>query len=126
MATFVLVHGAFIGGWAWRWVAPELRLAGHEVFTPTLTGHGDRAHLARPETDLDTHIEDVVNLLRYEDLTAVILVGWSYGGMPVAGVADRIPGRMRTVKDGASDWRPSSMPPSQTSLPQRGSGSPPA
>ena len=66
--TFGLVHGACIGGWVWRWVAAELRAAGHEVFTPTLTGHGERVHLARPDIDLDTHIQDVANLLRYQDL----------------------------------------------------------
>jgi pimeloyl-ACP methyl ester carboxylesterase len=89
MAIFVLVHGAFIGGWAWCWVAAELRSAGHVVHAPTLTGHGERIHLASPEIGLDTHIADVVNLLHYEDLTEVILVGWSYGGMPTAGAVDR-------------------------------------
>ena len=94
LATFVLVHGAFVGGWCWRWVAPELRAAGHEVFTPTLTGLGERVHLASPEIGLETHIADVVNVLEYEDLTGVVLVGWSYGGMVVAGVADRVPERI--------------------------------
>lgn len=94
MATFVLVHGAFVGGWCWRWVAPELRAAGHDVYAPTLTGLGDRVHLANQQIDLETHIEDVVNVLRYEDLSDVILVGWSYGGMIVAGVADRTPERI--------------------------------
>jgi pimeloyl-ACP methyl ester carboxylesterase len=97
MATFVLVHGAFMGGWCWRWVAPELRAAGHEVHTPTLTGLGERVHLARPEVDLDTHIEDVAELLHYDDLNGVILVGWSYGGMVVAGVADRAHERVAHV-----------------------------
>jgi pimeloyl-ACP methyl ester carboxylesterase len=94
MATFVLVQGAFVGGWCWRWVTPHLRTAGHEVYTPTLTGLGERAHLASPRVDLDTHIEDVVNVLRYEDLSGVVLVGWSYGGMVVAGAADRDPERV--------------------------------
>lgn len=94
MAIFVLVHGACVGGWCWRWVAPELRAAGHEVYTPTLTGLGERVHLASPEIDLETHIEDVVGMLFYEDLTNIILVGWSYGGMVVAGVADRVSERI--------------------------------
>lgn len=94
MATFVLVHGAVVGGWCWRWVAPELRAAGHEVYTPTLTGLGERVHLASPHVTLDTHIEDVVNLLHFEDLTGVVLVGWSYGGMVVAAAADRAPERI--------------------------------
>ena len=96
MATFVIVHGAWGGGWAWRrTVAPLLREAGHEVFTPTLTGLGERVHLARPETDLDTHIQDVVNLLVWEDLREVVLVGHSYGGMVITGVADRAGERLQ-------------------------------
>ena len=94
MATFVLVHGAVVGGWCWRWVTPHLRAVGHEVYTPTLTGLGERVHLAGPHVNLDTHIEDVVNVLRYEDLTGVVLVGWSYGGMIVAGAAERAPERI--------------------------------
>lgn len=90
MSTFVIVHGAWGGGWSWRPVATALRSAGHEVFTPTLTGLGERAHLARPDVDLTTHIQDVVNVVEYEDLEHVILVGHSYGGMVVTGVADRI------------------------------------
>jgi pimeloyl-ACP methyl ester carboxylesterase len=97
VATFVLVHGAYLGGWCWRWVTPHLRAAGHEVRTPTLTGHGERVHLAGPQVDLETHIEDVVNVLRYEDLTGVVLVGWSYGGMVIAGAADRAPERIAHV-----------------------------
>lgn len=97
MATFVLVQGAFVGGWCWRWVAPELRAAGHDVHAPTLTGLGERVHLASPGVDLDTHIEDVVNVLHYRDLTGVVLVGWSYGGMVVAGAADRAPERIGHV-----------------------------
>jgi len=94
MATFVLVHGAVVGGWCWRWVTPHLRAAGHDVVAPTLTGLGERSHLSGPHITLDTHIEDIANVLRYEDLTGVILVGWSYGGMVVAGVADRLPERV--------------------------------
>jgi pimeloyl-ACP methyl ester carboxylesterase len=97
MATFVLVHGAFVGGWCWRWVTPYLRDSGHDVYAPTLTGHGERVHLASPQVDLDTHIQDVVNVMRYEDLRGVVLVGWSYGGMVVAGAADRAPERIAHV-----------------------------
>ncbi len=94
MATFVLVHGAWHGGWCWRKVTPLLRAAGHEVYTPTLTGLGERVHLASPEIGLSTHIQDVVNVLEYEDLREVVLVGHSYGGMVIAGVADRAAERL--------------------------------
>jgi pimeloyl-ACP methyl ester carboxylesterase len=94
MATFVIVHGAFAGGWYMRPLALRLRAAGHEVFTPTLTGFGERVHLAHPAIDLDTHIQDVVHVLYYEDLWEVILVGKSYGGMVITGVAERIPERL--------------------------------
>lgn len=97
MATFVLIQGAFVGGWCWRWVTPDLRAAGHQVYTPSLTGLGERAHLASPQIDLETHIEDVTEMLYYEDLTDVVLVGWSYGGMIVAGAADRAPDRIGHV-----------------------------
>ncbi|HEV8635162.1 MAG TPA: alpha/beta fold hydrolase, partial [Chloroflexota bacterium] len=73
--TFVLVHGAHAGGWWWRDVRSHLRAAGHEVFTPSLTGHGERAHLADAGVTLETHVQDVVNLLRYEELSGVVLVG---------------------------------------------------
>jgi pimeloyl-ACP methyl ester carboxylesterase len=91
MATFVLVHGAWDGAWAWRPIARELQRASHEVFTPTLTGSGERVHLASPEIDLTTHTLDVSNLLRYEKLEDVILVGYSYGGMVVTAVAEQMP-----------------------------------
>jgi pimeloyl-ACP methyl ester carboxylesterase len=94
MATFVLVHGAFHGGWCWRKVTPLLRAAGHEAHAPTLTGLGERVHLATPEVGLDTHVQDVCNLLEYEDLSGVVLVGHSYGGMVVAGVAEQAPERL--------------------------------
>jgi pimeloyl-ACP methyl ester carboxylesterase len=97
MTAFVLVPGAWLGGWAWRDVTPRLRAAGHEVYTPTLTGLGERRHLARPEVDLDTHIQDVVNVLEYEDLRDVVLVGHSYAGIVVTGVADRAPDRVATL-----------------------------
>lgn len=89
MATFVLVHGGAHGGWCWGRLAPKLRAAGHIVFTPTLTGLGERSHLLNPHVDLDTHITDVVNVLKWEDLTDAIIVGHSYGGMVITGVADR-------------------------------------
>ncbi|HEX2198356.1 MAG TPA: alpha/beta hydrolase family protein [Burkholderiales bacterium] len=94
MATFVLIHGAWHGGWCWKLVAPALRRAGHEVYAPSLTGLGERRHLAGREVDLDTHIEDVVALLEMEALERVILLGHSYGGMVVTGAADRAPGRI--------------------------------
>ena len=94
MATYVLVHGGAHGGWCYRRVAPFLREEGHDVFTPTLTGLGERAHLRTPDTDLDVHITDVVNVLHYEDLRDVILVGHSYGGMVITGTADRAPDRV--------------------------------
>lgn len=90
----MLVHGAWHGGWCWRFVRPLLQRAGHDVFTPSLTGLGERRHLARPAIDLDTHIADVVTLLEMEDLRDVVLVGHSYGGMVVTGAADRAPGRI--------------------------------
>ena len=89
MATYVLVHGGGHGGWCYRKVARRLRAAGHEVHAPTLTGLGERSHLLSPDVDLDLHITDVVNVLEYEDLRDVILVGHSYGGMVITGVADR-------------------------------------
>ncbi len=96
-ATFVLVHGAWHGGWGWKKVAERLRAIGHDVFTPTLTGLGERAHLLAPDIDLTTHIEDVLGVLEYEDLVNVVLVGHSYGGMVIAGVADRAPSRIATL-----------------------------
>ena len=94
MATFVLIHGAWHGGWCWRAVSRGLREAGHEVYAPSLTGLGERKHLASREIDLQTHIQDVVGLLEMEDLQQVILVGHSYGGMVVTGAADRMAGRI--------------------------------
>ncbi len=92
--TFVLVHGGGHGGWCWQPVARRLCAAGHEVHTPTLTGLGERRHLLSSETGLDTHIEDVTQLLFHEDLRSVVLVGHSYGGMVITGVADRSPERI--------------------------------
>ncbi len=95
MATFVLVHGGWGGGWEWRPVADLLGESGHLVYRPTLTGLGERRHLARPDTDLDSHVDDILGVLETEDLTDVVLVGQSYGGAVVTGVADRAPGRIR-------------------------------
>src|SRR3954453_21148411 len=94
MATFVLVHGAWHGGWCWRRVAPLLRVAGHAVYTPTLTGLGERAHLLTREVGLETHIRDTVNVLECEELNDVILVGHSYGGIVITGTAERAPERV--------------------------------
>ena len=94
MSTFVLVHGAWHGSWCWKRVRGALQALGHEVFTPTLTGVADRAHLLSPQIDLETHITDVVNLIRWEELSDVVLCGHSYGGCVISGVADRIPDRI--------------------------------
>ena len=94
VAAIVIVHGAFGGGWEWREVAALLRARGHDVYTPTLTGFGERVHLATAETSLETHIQDITNLLRYEDLYRVTLACQSYGGMIATGVADRVPERL--------------------------------
>jgi pimeloyl-ACP methyl ester carboxylesterase len=89
MATYVLVHGGAHGGWCYQRVAKILRVEGHDVYTPTLTGLGERAHLVSADVDLDLHIRDITAVLHYEDLRDVILVGHSYGGMVITGVADR-------------------------------------
>lgn len=94
MATFVLCHGAWAGGWQWRTVPDLLRVKGHRVFTPTLTGLGERVHLAHPDVDLNTYITDVVNVILFEELHDVILVGYSYSGVVITGVADGIPDRI--------------------------------
>jgi pimeloyl-ACP methyl ester carboxylesterase len=97
MATYVLVHGAWHGGWCWKRVRKALQAAGHEVFTPTLTGVGERSHLNSADVNLSTHIADVVNLIEWEELSEVILCGHSYGGCVISGVADRIPDRIRAM-----------------------------
>jgi pimeloyl-ACP methyl ester carboxylesterase len=89
MARYVLVHGGGHGGWCYQPVARIMRAQGHEVYTPTLTGLGEREHLLSSSVDLETHITDVAKLLQFEDLEDVILVGHSYGGMVISGVADR-------------------------------------
>ena len=93
--TFVLVHGATGGSWDWRMMDSLLTPRGHRVVRPALTGLGERVHLASPTIGLATHIDDVVNAILWENLHDVILVGHSYGGMVIAGVADRIPQRIR-------------------------------
>jgi pimeloyl-ACP methyl ester carboxylesterase len=97
MATFVIAHGAWSSGFAWKKLRPLLREAGHEIHTPSYTGLGERSHLATPDVSLETHIQDVVNVLFYEDLHDVILVGHSYGGMVATGVADRASDRIKKV-----------------------------
>ena len=94
MATFVLVHGAWHGGWCWRHVADLLRSRGDAVTTPTLTGLGERVHLLSASVDLETHITDLVQHLEFEDLRDVVLVGHSFGGCPITGAADRVPERI--------------------------------
>ncbi len=95
MATFILVHGGWSGAHGFRKVRPLLRAAGHEVFTPSLTGIGERVHLTGPLVNLTTHIHDVVNVVLYEDLTEITLVGFSYGGFVVTGTLDHITDRVR-------------------------------
>jgi len=110
--TFVLVHGATAGGWEWKRTGEHLLADGHTVYRATLTGLGERMHLNGPHIDLETHINDVVNLILFEDLHDVVLTGHSYGGMVVTGVMDRVPDRIRHVvfldaavpDDGMSLW----------------------
>src|SRR5262245_23866565 len=95
MTTFVLVHGAWSGAHTFHLVRPLLRGAGHEVFTPSLTGLGERAHLASPQVDLSTHVADVVNTILYEDLKDIVLLGFSYGGFVVTGAIAHVAERVR-------------------------------
>lgn len=112
MANYVVVHGAWSGSFQWKQVAARLRSMGHEVYTPTLTGVGERSHLAHPDIDLDTHIQDIVNVLAFEELQNVILTGHSYGGMVITGVAEQVPERLSHLvyidafvpRDGESAW----------------------
>jgi pimeloyl-ACP methyl ester carboxylesterase len=92
--TFLVAHGAWSAGWAWRKMHPLMNAAGHRLVTPTYTGMGEREHLANASIDLETHIEDVLGVIKYEDLNDFILVGHSYGGMVATGVADRVPERI--------------------------------
>ena len=95
--SIVLVHGAWHGGWCWQRITSGLSAKGHRVFTPTLTGLGERVHLASPEINLDTHIQDVVNVIKSEELSDVILVGHSYAGMVITGVADKLAGAIKKL-----------------------------
>jgi len=97
VSTFVLVHGAWHGSWCWKRVRRELQSGGHDVFTPTLTGVADRSHLLTAEVTLETHILDVANLIEWEELDDVVLCGHSYAGAVIAGVADRLPRRIRSL-----------------------------
>jgi pimeloyl-ACP methyl ester carboxylesterase len=97
LPPYVLVHGAWHGGWCWGKIAERLRTAGHRVFTPTLTGLGDRAHLIAPNVGLATHVEDVISTLEMEDLTDVVLVGHSFGSAVISGVADARADRIRRL-----------------------------
>jgi len=92
--TFVLAHGAWHGGWCWKRVADRLRTKGHSVYTPSYTGMGDRVHLLNKEITINTFVEDLVQVIQSEELTEVVLVGHSFGGVPISGVADRIPDRI--------------------------------
>lgn len=97
-ATIVIVHGAWVGGWRWRGVANFLIARGHSVFTPTLTGLGERAHLTSPAVNLSMHARDVANVIRYERLENILLVGHSYGGMPISVAAELVPdGTIRSI-----------------------------
>jgi pimeloyl-ACP methyl ester carboxylesterase len=97
MATVVLAHGAWSAAWAWKKMRPLFRAAGHEFFSPTYTGLGERAHLARPDIDLSTHIQDVLAVIEIEDLKDITLIGHSYGGMVATGVADKVADRIARV-----------------------------
>src|ERR1700677_1066166 len=97
MSTFVLVHGGWHGGWCYSRLGRILRRAGHDVYTPTLTGLGERSHLSYMPINLDTHILDVQNVILWEDLSDVVLCGHSYGGLVISGVADRIPERIDSL-----------------------------
>lgn len=110
--TFVMVHGATAGGWEWKRCGAFLQQDGHTVYRATLTGLGERMHLSSPDNDLQTHINDVVNLILFEDLHDIVLTGHSYGGMVITGVMDRVPERIKHVvfldaavpQDGQSIW----------------------
>jgi pimeloyl-ACP methyl ester carboxylesterase len=95
--TFVLVHGAWHGGWCWRRVADLLAKRGHKVFAPTLTGLGERSHLISGSVNLDTHITDIVNVIKWENLTDICLVAHSYAGWPVSGAIEQVPDRIASV-----------------------------
>ncbi len=95
MATFVAVHGAFLGGWVWKSLATRLESMGHVVYRPTLTGCAEREHAGGPHVDLSMHVRDVAELIAFEDLQDVIVIGHSYGGMVITGVAHALTSRVR-------------------------------
>jgi pimeloyl-ACP methyl ester carboxylesterase len=95
--TFLVCHGAWSAGWAWKKMHPLMNKAGHRLVTPSYTGLGERAHLAIPSIDLETHITDMLNVIRYEDLRDIVLIGHSYGGMVATGVADRARDKIRQL-----------------------------
>ena len=95
--TFVLVHGAWHGGWCWRRVSDLLEKKGHKVFTPTMTGLGERSHLLTPSVNLATHVTDIVNVIKWEGLSNIVLVGHSYGGMIISGVAEQAPSTIGSI-----------------------------
>jgi pimeloyl-ACP methyl ester carboxylesterase len=97
MTTYVLVHGSWHGSWCWKRVRRALQAAGHDVHTPTLTGFAERSHLNSPDVNLSTHILDVVNLIRWEELSDVVLCGHSYGGAVISGATELIPERIRSL-----------------------------
>jgi pimeloyl-ACP methyl ester carboxylesterase len=95
--TLVLVHGAWGGGWVWRRVADLLEKSGHKVFTPTMSGLGERSHLLNAQLNLTTHITDIVNVIKWERLEGIVLVGHSYGGMVISGVAERVENAIASI-----------------------------
>jgi len=111
--TFLVCHGAWSAGWAWKKMHPLMQAAGHRLVTPTYTGLGERAHLANASIDLNSHIEDMLNVIKYEDLRDIVLVGHSYGGMVATGVADRARDKVRQqeLSKSGDGWR---VPPNPT------------
>src|SRR6185369_17983111 len=97
MAVFVVAHGAWSSGWAWRKMRPLMRDAGHDFFTPSYTGLGERQHLASPTVNLSLHIDDLVNVLEFEDLREVVVIGHSFGGLVATGVADHARDRVARI-----------------------------
>ena len=95
--TIVFVHGAWGGAWDYQIMEKLLEDKGHKVYRPTLTGQGERSHLLSPSINLDTHVMDILNVIKYEDLDNIILVGHSYGGMVISGVADKVPEKIKHI-----------------------------
>jgi pimeloyl-ACP methyl ester carboxylesterase len=96
-ATFLVAHGAWSAGWTWKKMHPLMTAAGHRLITPTYTGLGEREHLANPSIDVETHIQDMLGIIKFEELNDIVLIGHSYGGMVATGVADRVPERIRKL-----------------------------